>query len=45
LDGAFNPGLKHEFTDHYTDRGAAYMAMGDKNIGCPDLNKGCELGK
>lgn len=37
--------LKPDIGDYYKDRGTAYMALGNKNMGCPDLNKVCELGK
>ncbi len=37
--------LKPDVIDHYKNRGIAHLAHGDKNSGCLDLNKACELGK
>ena len=36
--------LKQEYADAYNNRGAAYLLQGNTEIGCPNVQKACELG-
>jgi tetratricopeptide (TPR) repeat protein len=36
--------LKPAYADVYNKRGATYLLQGNKELGCPDVQKACELG-
>jgi tetratricopeptide (TPR) repeat protein len=37
--------LEPDLTDAYTGRGVAYLSIGEKNSGCRDVQKACEMGQ
>ena len=37
--------IKPGFALAYNNRGAAYLMLGNKDLGCPDAQKACSLGK
>jgi len=37
-------GLKPDYADAYYNRALVYFEIGDKNAGCRDVQKACELG-
>ena len=36
--------IKPDYVDAYNNRGYNYLIQGNKNLGCPDAQKACELG-
>ena len=36
--------IKPDYADAYYNRGVAYLLQGNKELGCPDAQKACELG-